>query len=66
VDGQPVSPGAELPLLARIGRSRKRGMVVKREGKPDYDILATLGAGRGDPGDDGRPREDQVRDWRPV
>jgi hypothetical protein len=63
VDGQPVEPGAELPLLARIGKACKRAepTATRRDGTV-VSWRATLGLP--EPGE--LPREDQVHDWRPA
>jgi hypothetical protein len=64
VDGQPVEPGKPLPLLAKIGHARTPAQATaKRRDGTEVNIWRTLGMR--DPAGDGRPREDQVRDWRP-
>jgi hypothetical protein len=62
-DGQPVEPGEELPLLVRLGRARKpTGATGKRRDGTTVNIWKSLGMR--DPGEDDRPREDQVP-WYP-
>ena len=63
MDGQPLEPGAPLPLLARIGRARKpaEATATRASDGRTVNIWATLGSR--DPRD--VLAEDRVT-WRPV
>jgi hypothetical protein len=59
-----LKPGEPLPLLLRLGRARKPAEATgtRRSDGRQVNLWRTLGMR--DPGEDGRPREDQVTDWR--
>jgi hypothetical protein len=59
-DGQPVPPGGQLPLLARLSRRRKPDMTGTRTDGRTVDILATIGARREPPD----PLGDDAAGWR--